>query len=63
MHHTVMNSITSAPSDCGTIATLVELIKADQGQLNITEIITLCPEICRKLWGDGNPDLDGVGVS
>jgi len=30
---------------------------------NLTLILQACFEPCLQVWGDGNPDLAGIGVS
>jgi hypothetical protein len=39
------------------------LDKADTNLLSITTMITSCPDICSLAWGEGNPDLSGIGVN
>lgn len=31
--------------------------------LNITALVALCPDICLQVWGNGNPDLSGIGLN
>ena len=39
------------------------LNQAQAGRLNITTIVTSCPDICALAWGSGNPDLSGIGAN
>ena len=36
--------------------------QADNGNLNISQLVDSCPQICSLAWGTGNPDLSGIGV-
>ena len=38
------------------------LYNTETGNLNITNTIQSCPNICTLAWGIGNPDLSGIGV-
>jgi len=38
------------------------LAEADKGNLNITQVVQRCQNICSLAWGVGNPDLSGIGV-
>ena len=52
-----------ANSTCLTGTPLSDLLdKADQNLLNLTATIALCPDICTQAWGQGDPDLSGIGV-
>lgn len=39
------------------------LLQANQNHLNITTTVSLCPGICSLAWGNGNPDLSGIGAN
>ena len=39
------------------------LTKADMDHLNITTLVSSCPDICTLAWGTGNPDLSGIGAN
>ena len=39
------------------------LNQAQAGRLNITTVVTSCPDICALAWGSGNPDLSGIGAN
>jgi hypothetical protein len=39
------------------------LAKADMDHLNITTLVSSCPDICTLAWGTGNPDLSGIGAN
>jgi len=39
------------------------LAKADMEHLNITTLVSSCPDICTLAWGTGNPDLSGIGAN
>ncbi|KAF7979971.1 hypothetical protein HWV62_40038 [Athelia sp. TMB] len=39
------------------------LASAEAGQLNITNAVSTCQEICTLAWGVGNPDLSGIGMN
>ena len=52
-----------ANSTCLTGTSISDLLdKADQNLLNLTATIASCPDICTLAWGQGNPDLLGIGV-
>ncbi|KAG4444080.1 hypothetical protein IFR05_000433 [Cadophora sp. M221] len=46
--------------DCASLTKYAGFFISDQ--LNITEVVTACPEHCKLAWGTGNPDLSGIGV-
>jgi hypothetical protein len=55
----------SSPSACVsfTSSTITDFLnEALDGSLNITGTVSACPEICKLVWGSGNPDLSGIGV-
>jgi len=37
-----------------------ELISATSG--NLTQLAPCRKQVCEALWGDGNPDISGIGV-
>ncbi|PPQ72929.1 hypothetical protein CVT26_014539, partial [Gymnopilus dilepis] len=39
------------------------LTKANEHQLNVTTTVASCPDICQLAWGNGNPDLSGIGAN
>ena len=39
------------------------LAQAAKTGLNLTTTVTNCPEVCSLAWGNGNPDLSGIGVN
>ncbi len=49
-------------STCLTTSISDLLDKADRNLLNLTTTIASCPDICTLAWGQGNPDLSGIGV-
>jgi len=52
-----------ANSTCLTGTSISDLLdKADRNLLNLTATIASCPDICTLAWGQGNPDLSGIGV-
>lgn len=59
MNNTLVNGTYSCsfPSIGSLLAT------AEAGNLNITQLVQSCPNVCSLAWGTGNPDLSGIGVS
>ena len=39
------------------------LAQAVKSGLNLTTTVTDCPEVCSLAWGNGNPDLSGIGAN
>lgn len=52
-------------SSCISNSTSInELIsKAIRDGLNITSTVVNCPQVCSLAWGNGNPDLSGIGAN
>ena len=51
-------------AQCGDFTTINDFLQnAVAGSVNITEAVGRCPETCGFIWGGGNPDLSGIGVS
>jgi len=66
MNAILTNAATANGSDtysCSFSSIYQVLAKADQGILNITQVVQSCQNICSLAWGVGNPDLSGIGVS
>lgn len=36
---------------------------AEDGKVNATRLVETCPHVCALVYGVGNPDLSGIGVS
>jgi len=52
-----------ANSTCSITSISDLLDKGDRYLLNVTTTIASCPSICSLAWGNGNPDLSGIGVN
>ncbi|KAF9530935.1 hypothetical protein CPB83DRAFT_849898 [Crepidotus variabilis] len=51
-------------NDTCAISSINDLLsQANANQLNITTTVSQCPDICALAWGNGNPDLSGIGAN
>ena len=39
------------------------LAEAIRNNLNMTSTVVTCPQVCSLAWGNGNPDLSGIGAN
>jgi hypothetical protein len=60
---TMNSSSAIVPASCNFASISDVLTQADNGALNVTLIVQQCSNICSLVWGQGNPDLSGIGVS
>ena len=66
-----MNATTNIPPDCEKYESYRDWFDNSESDAkngstpynNITYMISACPEFCQVLYGTGNPDLAGIGVS
>jgi len=42
---------------------LLDRIAGDLDNYNISLLIDTCPDVCQYIYGSGNPDISGIGVS
>jgi len=42
---------------------LLDRIAGDLNNYNISLLIDTCPDVCQYIYGSGNPDISGIGVS
>ncbi len=57
-----MNTTASNTLDCDKYQSLEELLQESPNK-NLTELMSSCQNACNLLFGSGNPDLAGIGVS
>lgn len=54
--------------DCSPLATrndfkaYISLLLTDGAEVNVTLLQQCKAQVCTALWGEGNPDVSGVGV-
>ncbi|KAK0640720.1 hypothetical protein B0T16DRAFT_460878 [Cercophora newfieldiana] len=59
-----MSSTENITLPCDSFLSLTELLVAGHsGQLNVTDEIRLCPNLCVEAWGQGNPDFSGIRMN
>jgi hypothetical protein len=56
-------SIMNYSSLCNFTSINQFLAASEAGGINITLAVQNCSGICSQAWGNGNPDLSGIGVS
>src|SRR4051812_13646666 len=57
------SSGSSDPCDFGDRAALLDRVVSDWQGYNVSLLVEKCPVVCILIYGDGNPDVSGVGVS
>jgi len=59
-----MNETLNNTLACSSFVSLTDLLSETQAaHVNLTIEVQVCPDLCTLAWGQGNPDLSGVGVS
>jgi len=51
------------PCDFSDRSALLDRVVSDWQGYNISLLVEKCPNICVLIYGDGNPDVSGIGVS
>jgi hypothetical protein len=51
------------PCDFIDRSTLLNRVVNDWQGYNISLLVEKCPNVCVLIYGDGNPDVSGIGVS
>lgn len=50
-------------ASCESFESLTDILTySNPAEQNLTSLTTQCPELCLLIWGEGNPDLTGIGV-
>lgn len=42
---------------------LLDRVESDWQDYNISMLVTVCTQVCPLIYGTGNPDISGIGVS
>lgn len=52
-------------ASCGfdSLTDLVERVVDEWAGYNISVLVETCPGVCELVYGSGNPDISGIGVS
>lgn len=58
----MMNTTANTTFNCDRYHTLQDLL-SEPPRANLTALFVSCPGMCTVVYGTGNPDLAGIGVS
>jgi hypothetical protein len=51
------------PCDFTDRWSMIDRVLSDWQGYNISLLVSTCPNVCVLIYGDGNPDVSGIGVS
>lgn len=59
---TALSTASDQPIACSKFSTPEDMLALKE-DVNVTAVVRACPEACQLIYGFGNPDLSGIGVS
>ncbi len=57
------STLPAASCDFDGASDLVERVLSEWAGYNISLLVGACPDVCNLVYGSGNPDISGIGVS